>query len=110
MNNISATNTIEQAENIITDIFENGTHDKDTGEGLYRVMNLIADVRSTIISIPELDEAYTISKGVNAIINELIQGLGPDDDKLGCVLYSLSNLTKQVIEGQEKAINTLISL
>lgn len=64
----------------------------------------------TPIDIPELDEAYTISKGINAIITELIQGLGPDDDNLGCVLYSLSNLTKQVIDSQEKAINTLISL
>jgi len=64
----------------------------------------------TPISIPELNEAYTISKGVDAIINELIQSLGPADDRLGSVLYSLSNLTKQVIDGQEKAIQTLISL
>lgn len=32
--NISANNAIDQAEKIITDIFENGEHDKQTGDGL----------------------------------------------------------------------------
>lgn len=30
--NISANNAIDQAEKIITDIFENGEHDKQTGD------------------------------------------------------------------------------
>ena len=47
MNN-PASKAIDQAEKIITDIFENGTHDKDTGEGLYRAITLIADIRSAI--------------------------------------------------------------
>lgn len=54
MNNISATNAIDQAEKIITDIFENGEHDKQTGDGLYRVMTLLADARSSIGDIDDL--------------------------------------------------------
>ncbi len=54
MINTPANDAIIQAEKIITDIFENGTHDKDTGEGLYRAMTLIADVRSAISDIDDL--------------------------------------------------------
>ena len=53
MINISATNAIDQAEKIITDIFENGEHDKNTGEGLYRVMTLLSDAREAINSDTE---------------------------------------------------------
>ncbi|HGX0749843.1 TPA: hypothetical protein ACNR12_001144 [Escherichia coli] len=52
--NISANNAIDQAEKIITDIFENGEHDKQTGDGLYRVMTLLADARSSIGDIDDL--------------------------------------------------------
>ncbi|EOG3074629.1 hypothetical protein ACK861_004868 [Salmonella enterica] len=45
---VSANNAIDQAEKIITEIFENGEHDKQTGESLYRVMTLLADARETI--------------------------------------------------------------
>lgn len=48
MNTPPANNAIDQAEKIITDIFENGKHDKDAGEKLYRVMTLLADVRAAI--------------------------------------------------------------
>jgi hypothetical protein len=48
MNRNPIRKAIDQVEKVITDIFENGTHDKDTGEGLYRAITLIADVRSAI--------------------------------------------------------------
>ena len=64
MINISTNNAIDQAEKIITDIFENGEHDKQTGEGLFRVMTLLADARSTIGDIDDLffDVAITARK------------------------------------------------
>lgn len=52
--NTSANNAIDQAEKIITDIFENGEHDKQTGDSLYRVMTLLADARSSIGDIDDL--------------------------------------------------------
>lgn len=52
--NIPANNAIDQAEKIITDIFENGEHDKQTGDSLYRVMTLLADARSSIGDIDDL--------------------------------------------------------
>lgn len=54
MNNISATNAIDQAEKIITDIFENGEHNKQTSDSLFRVMTLLADARSSIGDIDDL--------------------------------------------------------
>lgn len=48
MNNNPASKAIDQAEKIITGIFENGTHDKDTGEDLYRAITLLADAQAAI--------------------------------------------------------------
>lgn len=38
MNNNSAKNIISQVEKVITNIFENGTVDKDTQDELFRAM------------------------------------------------------------------------
>lgn len=51
-NNITR-KTIDQVEKIIIDIFEHGTHDKDTGEGLYRSITLMADMRTAITQSEE---------------------------------------------------------
>ncbi|MDA4741991.1 hypothetical protein NY605_22075 [Enterobacter hormaechei] len=73
MINISATNAIDQAEKIITDIFENGEHDKNTGEGLYRVMTLLSDAREAINSDTEnKSDVKPLKKNVSTVIENYV--------------------------------------
>lgn len=79
--NISANNAIDQAEKIITDIFENGEHDKQTGDDLYRVMTLLADARSSIGDIDDLffDAVITVRK-LEAITGVYCEQYFTDED------------------------------
>ncbi|MDH1318757.1 hypothetical protein N5C39_10325 [Enterobacter bugandensis] len=73
MINISATNAIDQAEKIITDIFENGEHDKNTGESLYRVMTLLSDAREAINSDTEnKSDVKPFKKNVSTVIENYV--------------------------------------
>lgn len=77
----TVSNAINQAEKIITDIFESGTHDKDTGEGLYRAMTLLADLRSAINDIDDLFfDAAIISRKLEALANVYCEQYFTDED------------------------------
>lgn len=79
--NISANNAIDQAEKIITDIFENGEHDKQTGEGLYRVMTLLADARSSIGDIDDLFfDAIITARKLDALTTAYCEQYFTDED------------------------------
>ncbi|WP_275146213.1 hypothetical protein [Citrobacter portucalensis] len=81
MRNNSVYKIIGQAEKIITDIFENGTHDKDSGEGLYRAMTLLADVISTISDIDDLlFDAVITAKKLEALANVYCEQYFTDED------------------------------
>ncbi|MFD2050891.1 hypothetical protein [Pantoea stewartii] len=81
MINTPANDAIIQAEKIITDIFENGTHDKDTGEGLYRAMTLIADVRSAISDIDDLFfDAVITARKLEALTGVYCEQYFTDED------------------------------
>lgn len=81
MINISATNAIDQAEKIITDIFENGEHDKQTGDGLYRVMTLLAEARSSIGDIDDLFfDAVITARKLEALTGVYCEQYFTDED------------------------------
>lgn len=69
----TANNAIDQAAKIITDIFENGKHDKDTGECLYRVMTLLADARDNINNgAKNNSESKPLAKNVPPVIENYV--------------------------------------
>lgn len=81
MNRHSATKAIYQVEKIITDIFENGTHDKDSGESLYRAMTLLADVSSSISDIDDLVfDAVITARKLEALANVYCEQYFTDED------------------------------
>ena len=81
MLNNSACKTIGQAEKIITDIFENGEHDKQTGDGLYRVMTLLADARSAIGDIDDLFfDAVITARKLEALTGVYCEQYFTDED------------------------------
>lgn len=65
---------------------------------------------SKSIIISELDESYTLSKGVEYIIRNLIDGCHPNDDGLASTLYALSNLVTTSVDCQKKALDKIAEL
>lgn len=105
--NISANNAIDQAEKIITDIFENGTHDKDTGEGLYRAITLIADVRSAISDIDDLFfDAVITARKLEALVGVYCEQYFTDEDNERQETY----LAAAIHEYAAKSCNELKSI
>lgn len=105
--NISANNAIDQAEKIITDIFENGTHDKDTGEGLYRAITLIADVRSAISDIDDLFfDAVITARKLEALAGVYCEQYFTDEDNERQETY----LAAAIHEYAAKSCNELKSI
>ena len=79
--NISANNAIDQAEKIITDIFENGEHDIQTSEGLYLVLTLPSDARSSIGEIDDLFfDAVITARKLDALTTAYCEQYFTDED------------------------------
>ncbi|EOE2554047.1 hypothetical protein ACKEHR_000372 [Enterobacter hormaechei] len=79
--NISANNAIDQAEKIITDIFENGEHDIQTSEGLYLVLTLLSDARSSIGEIDDLFfDAVITARKLDALTTAYCEQYFTDED------------------------------
>ncbi|WP_439412954.1 hypothetical protein [Enterobacter ludwigii] len=105
--NLESNIAIDQAEKIITDVFENGTHDKDIGEGLYRAMTLLADVRSAISDIDDmLFDAVITARKLEALTIVYCEQYFTDEDNERQETY----LAAVIREHAAKSCNELKSI
>ncbi|WP_277973287.1 helix-turn-helix domain-containing protein [Pantoea agglomerans] len=61
-----------------------------------------------ITNIEELNEAYTLTKSVKSILNNMLGAAGSDEDDSASIYYGLIDLCESAIQGQQKAIDKLL--
>ena len=79
--NISANNAIDQAEKIITDIFENGKINKDTQDELFHAMTMLADVKAVLRGLEDaFFDSIITAKKLEAISQAFCEGYFTNED------------------------------
>ncbi|MBD8159204.1 helix-turn-helix domain-containing protein [Pantoea agglomerans] len=61
-----------------------------------------------ITNIEELNRAYTLTKSVKSILNNMLDAAGSDEDDSTSIYYGLIDLCESAIQVQQKAIDKLL--